>query len=243
MFLIYKITNTINGKYYIGAHKTDNVFDSYIGSGVLIKRAIRKHGKQNFQKEILFVLNSEEEMFEKERELVNEETIRDKNCYNQNTGGTGSTFYLNQHPMRSAWSKKGTEVKKERGIPIRSEAFIERGKHYLFQKGNNNNLAVAARKKLWEEHPEYRQRFIEKCTGSNNNNYGKIWISKNGERKTVSKLDYENNYKHHGWISAKDRVENLPKRWINNTKVNTIVDKSDLDHYLNDGWILGRIKR
>lgn len=48
---IYKITNILNGKIYIGKDEFSN--SEYFGSGKLIKRAIIKYGKKNFIKEIL----------------------------------------------------------------------------------------------------------------------------------------------------------------------------------------------
>lgn len=88
-YIIYKITNTLNNKFYIGKHKTENVNDSYMGSGVMIKAAIKKYGKDNFKKEILYFLNSEKEMDIKEKEIVNEEMVKNNNNYNLTTGGEG----------------------------------------------------------------------------------------------------------------------------------------------------------
>lgn len=49
--VIYKITNIINGKVYIG--KSIKNSESYMGSGILIKRAIKKYKLKNFCKEII----------------------------------------------------------------------------------------------------------------------------------------------------------------------------------------------
>lgn len=54
MNYIYMTTNLINGKKYIGKHKGE-LNDSYLGSGTLLLRAIKKYGKENFKKEILYI--------------------------------------------------------------------------------------------------------------------------------------------------------------------------------------------
>ena len=52
-FYIYKTTNIITHKFYIGMHRTDNMNDGYLGSGVILKRSLKKYGKENHIKEIL----------------------------------------------------------------------------------------------------------------------------------------------------------------------------------------------
>ena len=84
-YTVYKITNNFNSKIYIGVHRTNNSHDRYMGSGVLIKKAITKHGRDNFFKEILLETDDFDVAFEKEFELT--EGLNPDNSYNMIRGG------------------------------------------------------------------------------------------------------------------------------------------------------------
>lgn len=89
-YTIYKTTNIINNKIYIGQHQTQNLDDGYLGSGTLLLKAFNKHGKENFKKEILHTFNTFKEMDDKEKELVDEEFLKRPDVYNMVVGGLGS---------------------------------------------------------------------------------------------------------------------------------------------------------
>lgn len=91
---VYKITNLVNGKMYIGKRscKKDIEKDKYIGSGKLLKRAVKKNGIENFKKEILVVCNTEEEAFNEERRIIKElKATESEEYYNIAEGGNGFT--------------------------------------------------------------------------------------------------------------------------------------------------------
>ena len=127
-FTIYKVTNLINNKYYIGMHRTTNPNDGYLGSGIAIKKAIKKYGRENFSKEVLFVFETEKEMQDKEKELVNEDVVNDPMSYNMTQGGKGSWSHIdvsgekNPNFGKAIWKKGKTqeeivEVNKKRASP------------------------------------------------------------------------------------------------------------------------------
>ena len=88
-YLIYKITNNINNKIYVGSHKTKNKDDGYTGSGKYLKHAINKYGVENFTKEILFEFYTAKEMYDKEAEIVDDDFLAEENTYNLKRGGFG----------------------------------------------------------------------------------------------------------------------------------------------------------
>ena len=89
---VYKTTNIKNGKFYIGVHSTTDIDDGYLGSGKLIKMAIKKYGKENFKREILYFFKSLSECYEKEKELVTQTFLEKSDTYNICVGGKGGRY-------------------------------------------------------------------------------------------------------------------------------------------------------
>lgn len=87
--VVYKTTNIINGKIYIGKHSTSNLNDGYIGSGKLLKQAIEKYGVENFDRDIICICKTEDEAYEMEKSIVNESFVNRDDTYNIIIGGKG----------------------------------------------------------------------------------------------------------------------------------------------------------
>lgn len=93
---VYKTTNTINGKIYIGVHCCNILENTYLGSGVLLKPAIKKYGRDNFTKEILHICDSYEDALDIERSLVNIDFVKDRLTYNMEIGGRGGKYWTGE---------------------------------------------------------------------------------------------------------------------------------------------------
>ncbi len=108
LYTLYRTTNTINGKFYIGIHKTTDPNDTYLGSGKVLKKSIEKYGRKNFVKEIIYVSESLDEIRYLEENIVNSEFIQRKDTYNIAVGGglggkdlNGFTFKGRNHTQDS----------------------------------------------------------------------------------------------------------------------------------------------
>jgi hypothetical protein len=66
---IYKTTNLINGKIYIGQHK-GKFSNRYFGSGLHLKRSINEYGKKSFKVEAIVFLPTKKQIDEFECFLI-----------------------------------------------------------------------------------------------------------------------------------------------------------------------------
>lgn len=107
---IYITTNHINNKKYIGQRFYDENgrWKNYLGSGLHIKRAIKKYGKENFSKEILQECNSKEELDKAEIYWIDKyNAVESDNFYNIASGGQGGdiSIYLSEEQMKDVKDK------------------------------------------------------------------------------------------------------------------------------------------
>lgn len=91
---IYITENLINGKCYIGQHKSKTFDKSYKGSGVYLTRSIEKYGWENFRTYIIEWVESIEELNSREVYWINLfDAVNDSMFYNLALGGMGGDTY------------------------------------------------------------------------------------------------------------------------------------------------------
>lgn len=148
-YTVYKIINQINSKIYVGCHKTNNLEDNYMGSGVNIIKAMNKYGIENFKKEYIAIFDNPEDMFKMESQLVNENFIKSGSTYNMKVGGIGSWDYANtnywsddkrkeHNKIAGSWKNKSKRIKILETIPMEKRKKI--GKSMGDKYGGQNKL-------------------------------------------------------------------------------------------------------
>lgn len=120
--IIYKTTCLITGKWYIGMHSTDNLDDGYQGSGTHLWFSIRKHGKECHETEILEHCVDRSSLILREKELVNEETLKHELCMNLMTGGSAGPEF--KKPTTEETSKKISKNSKAMWDKRKAEGYI-----------------------------------------------------------------------------------------------------------------------
>ena len=213
---IYETTNLINGKKYIGKHKSSKFDENYYGSGTYLKNAIEKYGKENFKVRILEKLddfdNKEGLKYLAERETYYIEkynAVKDKNYYNMSYGNEQEGWYsINKARKENPdyykehhWSKTGKYNPKNRKY---SKEEIEGFKNRHWSKLGHSiwNKGIKIPK---EQQTEHQKNFGPICKGT-------IWINDNKKNKRIQlkELDY---YLTLGWQKGRklsqEHIENL----------------------------------
>lgn len=166
--VIYKTTNLINNKIYIGKDEKNN--PNYFGSGKLLKKAINKYGIDNFKKEIIEtcenreILNLREKFWIKELKSI-------ENGYNMAEGGTGGKV----QPI--VWNKNKTyeELFGENKAKLIKEKLSNSHKGYIQSEETKKKRSEKLKNRTLSE--EHKNKIREKLKGSTRSEETKLKIS------------------------------------------------------------------
>lgn len=202
-YTVYQITNLINNKIYVGVHQTISLEDSYFSSSKAVKQAVQKYGRENFRKDILFVYDNPIDMFEKEKELVNEEFIGRSDTYNITCGGIGSWDHWNNG------SEKHREVSKEAG-----KKAIKKLHKFLEE---NPDRRVLPPNWTGKKHSEDSKKKISQANkvnqaGEKNSHYGHVWCVKIDAFDINDRKTFHKNNIPDGWIPVTEFRDRKKKR-------------------------------
>lgn len=161
-YIIYKTTNTVNGKFYIGKHKVADVNERlYLGSGHQITAAVKKYGKENFIRETLYEFDDENECIEKEKEIVTLELTKNPKCYNIATGGNAGKTQSEQtkkmisEAVSKEWTNNEQRKEKTRQLAIERSKQGKWGPTTVTNEGRNKISDNT--KKYWND-PEHKSK-------------------------------------------------------------------------------------
>lgn len=172
-----------------------------MGSSQILKRAIDKYGLENFKKEILFIFDTEQEMSNKEAELVTQEVVNNPFCYNLKLGGIGkwgtSDSQRTENGLRVKKNKMGIFSKENHDKTINNPEWIN--KYSL----KNKDRQLAAYQKCWGNSDKKSEIIAQRKAanfqkGSKNSQFGTCWIT-NGHLNKKIKLEDLSSHIEKGW--------------------------------------------
>lgn len=229
---IYETKNLVNGKKYIGQHRSTGFDSNYKGSGKLLQKAIDKYGWYNFSVRMLCPCFSKEELDSEEIFLISYfDAVSYEDYYNLAKGGSGNDY------RSLEWRRKISLTNSGR-IPVHKGLVIKYAKHEnladFLQKGWTRGLPEIAKSKMRVSrlgrkiHSEdHKQRLSEKFK-SNNISKG---IPKSEEWKSKMSTRMLGNQHTAGRI------------WINNGSESRLINPEDFSFYSKLGYSKGRLRR
>lgn len=151
---IYKTTNKLNGKIYIG--KDVRCRPGYLGSGLLLKKAISKYGIENFINETIEECSTKEQLNEREVYWIKHFNATDRKIgYNIAIGGTGGDCVsnLNETAKKRMIDKRNQATEELRSSEEYRNRLSERQKDAWTKPGRRKNMQekMLGRKITWSD--------------------------------------------------------------------------------------------
>ena len=203
---IYLTTNKINGKKYIGRHKaTEFEGHKYLGSGVALKRAIKKYGVDNFEIEMLESVNtSYDDLVIKEQEYIaRHDAVNDTLYYNNSYGGFEEGFIRGSQNIACTERarKMNSDAHKKPCTQDRRQKMSEYWKTHEHPRGFEGH-----------HHTEEAKRKCSEATRRSNLARGKEFYEKTAAHHIGSKMMNKDGVQK--WVYANDIEKFLLDGWV-----------------------------
>lgn len=184
---VYKITNNINRRYYVGVRTFNGIVqtDPYMGSGKIIRLAIKKQGIQNFSKQILGIFHDKQLAYLYEQLIVNQDFVDDPNTYNIKIGGVGGS--TNKGIPHSE------QTKRKIGDANRRRIWTDQSRLKMSQSKNNISDETRAKIKSARAHQSFSQQSRKKMGESrkgNKNALGSKWTQQRRNKHKEFMINY-----------------------------------------------------
>jgi len=186
--IVYKITNIINGKSYIG--QTVKILESRFKRHMSLinkrhhkklpfYRALKKYGEENFDKQILRVCKCKEEMDIWEKIYISKfKTTNRKFGYNMHKGGRGGDTFTNNPNKEEIRKKRSIALKGKYKMPKKLKDILKKvhtGNQYFKGQKHTKETSIKMSKAQMGNQKWLGKKHTEKWKRENSKRMKKYW--------------------------------------------------------------------
>jgi len=192
---VYLTTNLITGKQYIGDHSTNNLNDSYIGSGKpYLLNAVKKYGKSNFRRQILEQFDSKKEAFYNQKKYIEKYNTLYPNGYNLNiTGGLQCSEGWSEEAREKMGEKRKGKKAWNKGLSFSKEvkdrmSIAKTGKAHTEEHNKNIGKGLIGKNRGKERSEEFKENVRRFQTGRKKSEETKAQLRKPKSEETKTNI-------------------------------------------------------
>lgn len=216
---VYETTCLVNGKKYIGQHKSETFDEKYYGSGVAFLNALNKYGKENFKVKVLEECQSLEELDAAEsRHIIESQACERDDYYNL-------TRCAHQPQLDANTRKRMSESAKARCNDAFKERMSELHSGKTLSEEHRKTISTMCKERVWSD--EVKAKMSESAK--------KAWA--NGREFVGHEMTPELKQ----FFSELGTTVHKGTRWINNGTINKQVKPEVAEQYVAEGWKYGRL--